>query len=332
MIGYYVHHEGRGHLVRAMAVTAQARMPVTGLSSLARPAGWSGDWIDLPRDDDGTPRGPTRDGVWHWAPRGHEGFGARMTTIARWITTARPAVLVSDVSVEVLVLAALLGVPTAAVLLHGDRRDAPHRSGLGSADVVVAPWPAAHRRPWHDDLGPRLVTTGGFGRYDGRTPPGPPERPSVLVLAGRGGHDISAPDVAAAARATPGWRWSVVGILCGQTPGPVIWRPPTADIWTHLGRATVVVATAGNGVVAEIAAARRPALLLPQQRPFGEQAALAQEVARLCPVRVEDAWPRPGEWPGILDGLAGLDPSGWARHVDGRGARRFATAVEAVAA
>ena len=71
MIGYYVHHHGTGHLHRALTVAPHLPGPVTGLSSLSRPEGWCGPWIQLPRDD----RAPsyagadtTANGVLHWAP------------------------------------------------------------------------------------------------------------------------------------------------------------------------------------------------------------------------------------------------------------------------
>ena len=331
MIGYYVHHDGHGHLARACVVAGAVAMPVTGLSSLPRPEGWRGDWVLLPRDDDGAPRDPDRGGAWHWAPRDHAGFGARMRAIADWIVRARPAALVSDVSVEVLALAGLLGVRTAGVVLHGRRDDPAHRVGFATADLLLAPWPAGHRRPWHDALTTPLVTTGGFGRYDDRVPAPPPRARRVLVLAGGGPHAIDPRDVAGAARATPGWGWDAAG-LGDAGPEPVAWHGWRDETWDLLGAADVVVATAGNGVVAEIAAARRPALLLPQERPFGEQACLAEGVARRCPVHVARAWPAHGEWPGLLEGLAALDGAAWSDHVDGGGLGRFAAAIEELAA
>ena len=45
MIGYYVHHQGRGHLSRLQAVAAHLHTPVVGLSSLPKPAGWHGEWV-----------------------------------------------------------------------------------------------------------------------------------------------------------------------------------------------------------------------------------------------------------------------------------------------
>ncbi|MDF2492882.1 MAG: hypothetical protein K0Q58_1460, partial [Microbacterium sp.] len=81
MIGYYVHHHGRGHLHRATAIAAALGIPVTGLSSLPRPAEWTGDWIELPLDlDDRGPDAPdvTAGGRLHWVPLGVDGLRERM--------------------------------------------------------------------------------------------------------------------------------------------------------------------------------------------------------------------------------------------------------------
>ena len=52
-IGYYVHHQGHGHLHRAQAFAAAWRSSgpeVVGLSTLPRPRAWDGPWVRLPRD------------------------------------------------------------------------------------------------------------------------------------------------------------------------------------------------------------------------------------------------------------------------------------------
>ena len=50
VIGYYVHHQGHGHLSRLQAVAAHLDTRVVGLSSLPEPAGWPGEWVRLARD------------------------------------------------------------------------------------------------------------------------------------------------------------------------------------------------------------------------------------------------------------------------------------------
>ena len=130
MIGYYVHHHGSGHLHRAQSVAAAWPGEVTGLSTLPRPPGWSGDWIQL--DDDAPAAGHpdvTADGNLHWAPVGHTGLSSRMARISSWLEAARPSLLVSDHSVEITLLARLHGVRVVAVVLPGDRSDPAHLLG-----------------------------------------------------------------------------------------------------------------------------------------------------------------------------------------------------------
>ena len=120
MIGWYVHAHGRGHLQRLQCVAAHLRTPVTALSSLPRPDGWTGGWVDLPDDlPTGADRDPTAGGTLHWAPLGHTGFRERTAAIAAWVTQARPALVVVDVSVEVAVLVRALGFPVLRVRHHG---------------------------------------------------------------------------------------------------------------------------------------------------------------------------------------------------------------------
>jgi Glycosyltransferase family 28 C-terminal domain len=331
MIGYYVHHVGRGHQTRALAVAECCHDDVTGLGSLPRPRGWRGDWIELPRDDDPpVAADASRKDAWHWLPPAHDGFRDRMSIIAAWISAQRPRLLVSDVSVEVLVLGALMGVRTAAVVLHGCRDDPPHRLAFATADALIGPWPPSHLQHWHRDYAHRLRATGGFGPYDARgvatTVTG-----RVVVLVGAGPHDLDAADVIRAAAATPEWEWHVVGAADSGDPS-VVWHGWLDDPWQIVSTAEVVVSTAGNGAVAQIAAAQRPAILMPQGRPFDEQLHLARCVGANSPARVIDAWPQQQEWPGLLNATAALDGTTWQEYADGQGAQRFADVLAQAAA
>ena len=93
---------------------------------------------------------------------------------------------------------------------------------------------------------------------------------SVLVLHGSGGSEITARHVREAAAATPGWAWSVLGGAAGQ------W---VDDPWPALCRADVVVTHGGMNAIADVAAARKPAVVVPQARPHGEQLATARALA-----------------------------------------------------
>lgn len=333
-VGYYVHHHGGGHAATAAAAAAAIGDRLVGLGSGPPPPGWAGDWIALPRDDEPRPGGdPTHDGAWQWVPEGHAGFARRMRTVASWVASARPGALVVDVSAEVVALGALLGVPTAAVLLHGRRDDRPHRLAWDSATALVAPWPAAHGEPWQRPWADRTAHLGLLSRFDGRATR--PRRAGrgprrVTVLLPSGAHALDPVAVEAAARATAaGWRWRVVGAPPEVRPGTTTaeWVGHLDDPWPRLVDADVVVAACGAGSVADIAAARRPAVLLPQARPFAEQEALAGHLDGTAPVAVRTRWPDPEDWPALLDEVDALDPDRWAPHHDGRAAARLAAVV-----
>ena len=333
MIGYYVHHVGRGHVHRAGALATVLRDrgdEVTGLSSLEAPAGWPGDWVVLPRDDDGDPRDVTAHGHLHWAPLHHDGLRSRMSAVSAWIDAARPDAVVSDVSVEVLLLARLHGVPTVAVVLPGRRDDAAHTFGLGTADALVGFWPARA-----DGMSPglapgvreRLVPLGALARPSAQhasaehlTAERVPAGPTVALLLGTGGHGVTARDVDAARAATPGWRWTVMDGSAGT------WVADPAPV---LAAADVVITHAGQNALAETAAARRPAIVLPQERPHREQATTGDVLRDGWPAVVLDRWPDLG-WPDLLDQARSLDGQRWAEWCDGHAADRFADVVTAL--
>ncbi len=53
MIGWYVHHVGRGHQTRAAAIRPYLHSDVVTLTSLPAPAD-DPDWVMLDRDDSGS--------------------------------------------------------------------------------------------------------------------------------------------------------------------------------------------------------------------------------------------------------------------------------------
>ncbi|MER6770136.1 glycosyltransferase [Streptomyces bacillaris] len=303
---------------------------MTGLSSLPPPDDWPGPWVRLPRDDDGDPAAfgdVTAGGRLHWAPVLHAGLRERMARIAEWIAATSPALLVSDVSVEVALLARLLGTPTAVVAMRGERTDPPHRTAYDLAALLLAPWPSALPEPgWPRHWSAKTVHTGAFSRFDGRPPAqegGEREGPRrVLLLMGSGGRDISAAEVTEAQAATPDWQWTTLGGPDGR------W---STDPWPALCSADVVVTHAGQNALAECAAARRPALVVPQERPFGEQAATGRALMRGQLALVTPRWPHAGDWAALLEQAHAHGGERWSRWAPGDGAARAARALAAAA-
>lgn len=323
VIGYYVHHVGTGHLRHAQSISAHLPGEVHVLSSLSRPDDWTRRWIPLERDDTGVDvPDPTAHGELHWVPRHHRGLSARMARIAQWIEDERPAVLVVDVSVEVAVFARLMGVPTVVMALPGERTDSAHRVGYATADALVAPWPAdlpemdRHLQPWRD----RTTHVGGLSRFAGRRPYR--HRPAgrrVLVLQGSGGSATTPDDFVDAAAATPGWTW--------RRLGPGAW---SEDPWAEICGADVVVTHAGLGALADVAAARRPTVVIPEARPFGEQSATAAALKSAGIAVTAPAWPAPNEWPDVLHAALCVGGRVWQRWSAGDGAEQAARVIAQV--
>lgn len=350
MIGWYVHDHGSGHRGRLEAVAPHLDVPVTGMGSGPPAAGV--DWLPLPPDTLGPAADdPTAGGALHWSPLGERGMLSRAETVAAWVRASGCRLLVVDVSVEMLLLARLLGVATVAVLQPGRREDRAHLLGYDTAAALLAPWPAAlpTRGRWLAGLGrrdtplqARTTHTGAFSVADRRAPAESlgcalPGRCVALVL-GRGGHGVTVPDVRAAAAATPGWHWHVAGELAPGAGGSVPWSSVVEhgtlpDVRALLAHADVVVGPCGGGLVAEVAASGTPFLALPQPRPFDEQVELAALLDRAGLAEVARSWPSARAWPGLLERLhatAADAPRFWSRWADGGGAARAARLVEQV--
>ena len=232
MIGYYVHHVGRGHLRNALCIAAAVEHEVTGLSSLPRPRGLAGR-VDRtrPRRPAPTPSGtPTRTAGC---------TGRRCTTRAcppgwraspRGSTRRAPLPWSCDVSVEVAVFGRLMGVPTVVMALPGDRADPAHRLGYSVADAMIAAWPAGCQRHGPRPAPDRIHHVGGLSRFADR----PPSR-SAAAGGGAGcwcSRAAAAPastgtDVARAAAATPDWELAAARAAApgATTRGPRCARP-----------------------------------------------------------------------------------------------------------
>jgi hypothetical protein len=346
-LGYYVHHHGRGHLHRALAIVPQLRAPTTILTSLevddrrGDPPEVVGLPLDLPAGEriaDAAGRLPLPP-VLHYAPIGLAGLRERTAALAAWFATADPAVLVVDVSVEVALLARLSGVAPVVVRQHGDRRDPAHRAAYEGAAALLAPWTPAFEDPtapqevrdrtWYVG-GVTRSTAAALDRATARERAGlGTDRPAVVVLTGAGGSEVAPADLVEAARATPDWRWTVVGSGVATAARPA--APAELDVrgWVDdpgvfLRAADVVVTHAGHNAVTEAAVAGARTIVVPAARPFAEQAHKARRLAALEAAVVAPSWPAGHRWPDLLAQAAALDPSVLAGLVADGGARRAA--------
>lgn len=357
MIGYYVHHHGSGHLSRATALARVLGDDLTGLSSLARPAGWTGDWLQLPSDtgpDTDEPVDQTARGALHWVPRRAAGVRARAAALSDWFERARPRVIVTDVSVEVALLARLHGIPVVVVAQPGRRDDEAHRLAYRIADRVIGFWPAGFDvLQAAEPLGERFAAVGALSRFtvaeraDVGTTSGSDGAPDVP---GEGNPDdeglpldnLLAPDLgeilvfSGTGGSGPGALNAVVRAARAALPDrhfTELVDASAAQVETALARASLVFSHCGQNAVAEIASARVPAVLVAEERPFAEQESMASAlagsdlpVAIATPERADAA-----DWVALVARLEAADGDAWAAWVDGSAAERAAQVIRDVA-
>lgn len=327
---WYLHDQGAGHLARARAVLPKVRSPVVVAAGpgIAAEAAWQLDHPvvalpgDIPRVDVPTV------GPWHHAPASTE-VRARSLALAEVVVRHHCTTAVVDVSMEVTVLARLLGLRVVSVRQSGVRTDPPHRAGFDSADVVWV--------PQHPDLEPvddvtdrRSTYTGAFSRFDvGAQPDRAPStgRRTVVLLAGSGGTSL---DTAAwrRARVPDGWHVVIAGPAECWDDGAVRCIGRVDPILPTLLAADVVVTSAGWAATADVVSAGARLVLVPERRPFDEQEVRATALAGAgLAVRVEH-WPRPDALAALLDDAMALAPRRWHRFYDRCGADRAATMID----
>ncbi len=337
-IGWYVHHQGAGHLQRARMVAAALDRPCTILGTLTGLDTAGLDVLDLPDDRpldgadfDGRDGESARPEALHYAPLNHPGLRTRMARIAAWVERTDPALVVVDVSVEVALFARLLSVPTLVVRLAGTRTDQPHLEAFRSAAQVLAAFPEALDGPSVPDWVRAKTFYAGFlgAPAQGQLEAGR----DIVVVFGRGGAGGDLADLAAAARSVPDRAWHVLGPVSGtgMTPDNLHLHGWVPDVEARVARAALLVGGGGDGVVALAAAQGKRFLCLPEPRAYGEQSEKAAALARLGAAIVHEGWPAASAWPELVQAGLALDPAVIRGLHDPDAVRACATAIENLA-
>lgn len=329
-IGYYVHHHGAGHGVRAARIAEALNVPVTLIGSqlpVELPAGVQR--LDLPGD---TAEGMTveRFNVLHYAPLAVDGVRERMAVLAQWFADNWPCLLVVDVSVEVALFARLCSVPVVYMRQHGARDDAAHRLAYESASALLAPYPAAMEAldtpHWVRE---KTTYSGWLSRFVGN-PSTSPERGQVLIITGHGGTGLSAALIEAVARQCPERAFRVAG---GLKPGMLLpnlhWLGPVPDPLEEMRSAEIVIGSASDSLVGEAASLGCRYIAVAEDRPFDEQRHQARRLNELkVAIGLEQGWPPATDWPDMLNAALKLDPERWRDWADADAAARAARFIE----
>jgi predicted glycosyltransferase len=152
-------------------------------------------------------------------------------------------------------------------------------------------------------------------------------------MAGFGGTSGEYSELAETARQNPQWQWWVLG------PVPELLNSPdnlrfvgVVDNPGHfLKGADVVVASAGNNTVMELAQLKARYICIPEARPFDEQLSKARILAHKNAALVLPRWPEPADWQHHLSQVFGTDPEALHSVIVEDAAQRAAEHIEEVA-
>lgn len=293
-IGYFVHHQGRGHAERCAAIAhalpperplvifcarddifpplpAQAR--IVTIPSLFEATGAEAPGLaDLDTPD-----------TLHCAPAGWPGIREAMGIIAGWFREADPALMICDVSGEIAQLARICSVPHVKVVQHGDRSDPGHVAAYRGALGLLAPCHADLAQPdWPDWMIGRMHFAGGLGiapmpdRAEARARLGhAPDDRIALVVSGGGGSGFAQAPIGVGARTLSDWRWHTIGHVerdwYATEPGNLTHHGWVDDAADRIAAADLVIASTGNTTCHQVMAAGLPWIAVPEWRYFDEQ-------------------------------------------------------------
>ncbi|GGE22784.1 hypothetical protein GCM10011390_47730 [Aureimonas endophytica] len=352
-ISFFVHHQGRGHANRTMALAAEfARdRPVSMLT--AGPQLFDGfsrdiEIVPLPNMIGAavpTPRlhaEPTPQ-VMHCVPLGLAEMRRTMRLILDHLDDRQSGLFVVDVSAEIGLLSRVASVPSVQIRMHGDRADIGHVGAYEAAVGMLAPF---DERLEQDDypaaLRAKTFYTGGLcttlaevpTRDEARRRLGlDPKREIIVAVTGGGGSGTPYAPLTVAARAAPDALWLAIGPTHREghetdfaNLAELGW---VANVTDYLAAADLVIASAGDNTVHEIARIGRRLLVLPEWRYFGEQRRKAEALVRLGAAVGAPAWPSDlAAWQDLLAKARALDPAAIAPLYDGEAAAKGAAWLE----
>ena len=300
-IGFFVHHQGRGHARRCEAIIRAMRpRPVTIFT--ADPSILSDDLdvevVALPNMIGAPSTTPGLDALTpperlHCVPLGVEKITDTMAAMVGWAARERPALMVIDVSAEIALLMRLLSVPAIKIRMHGDRNDSFHLAAYDACVGLLAPFDEAIEQADYPAFArSKTCYTGGLcttvdavpDKAEARARLGlAADREVIVAVSGGGGTGTPYAPLTMAARARPQTQWITIGPLHREGHETEFanlenrgWVESPLD---YIAAADLVVASAGDNTVTEIARVGRPFLCVPEWRYFDEQVAKAREMA-----------------------------------------------------
>lgn len=325
-IAFFVHHQGRGHANRTMAVAAEFARDRAVSVLTADPRLFDGfgrdiEIVALPNMigaavptarlyAEPTPQ------VMHCVPLGLDAMRRTMRSILDHLDERGIGLFVVDVSAEIALLARIASVPAVQIRMHGDRSDIGHVGAYEACVGMLAPF---DERLEQDDypahLRAKSFYSGGLCTSVDRVPERAearaklgldPAREIVVAVTGGGGSGTPYAPLTVAARAEPDALWLTLGPTHREghetdfsNLRELGWVSSVTD---YLAAADIVIASAGDNTVHEIARVGGRLIVMPEWRYFAEQTRKAEALVRLGAAVQAPAWP--GDLRGWRDLLA----------------------------
>ena len=353
-ISFFVHHQGRGHARRTMAIVRELppSRPVSVLT--ADPSLFDGferdieiitlpNMIGAPAPTPALHDQPTPS-IMHCVPLGLAPMRQTMRCILDHLDDRDSGLFVIDVSAELALLARIASVPAIKIRMHGNRCDPGHLAAYDACTGMLAPYDARLEQADYPHWArAKTFYTGGLctsthDEHDRRAARAAlglaQDREIVVVMTGGGGAGTPYAPLTMAARAAPDTLFVTVGPLHREGHETDFanlvnhgWVERTGD---YLAAADIVLASAGDNTVHEIARAGRPYICAPEWRYFDEQQRKAQSLAALGAAIHLQTWPGDlAGWQRLLDQARALDVSAQRPLHDPQAARHAADWLEA---
>lgn len=350
-VGFYVHYHGRGHKHRTEAILKHLTIPSSVIASRIHTLPWSGptlsEVIGIECDNEDL----NEEGLdyvadvpsLHFAPLWSENVTKRVAAYTHWMATAKPDLMVVDVSAEISMLTRLASVPQIVMRQHGDRSDPAHINAYAAAHSLLAPFPEM----MEDSITPawvkqKTVYLDGFCRDANATSADTTVKPlstnreasnTIVFLFGRGGGNDVHTRLRDAALALPTHQILVVGKEADESNHPTNlqylgWVNNVSD---YCLSADVVVAAAGHNSVMELGHSRCRFIAIAEPRPFAEQIRKVQILQREDLAIGLEQWPTSHTWPSLVQNALGLNTSKWDNVFRNDGAKQAADHIEEVA-
>ncbi|WNL42044.1 glycosyltransferase [Halomonas sp. PAMB 3264] len=353
-ISFFVHHQGRGHARRAMAIIRHFSedRPVSVMT--ADPSLFDGferaiDVIALPNMigaavptqalyDQPTPS------VMHCVPMGVVEMRQTMRRILDHLDGIDAGLFVIDVSAELALLSRIASVPAVSIRMHGDRNDPGHLGAYEASVAMLAPFDERlEQADYPAHLREKTFYSGGLcttaaavpSREEARRRLGlDPDREIVVALTGGGGAGTPYAPLTVAARAAPETLFITIGPLHlegHETDFANLVNAGWVDnVVEYLAASDIVLASAGDNTVHEVAMLKRPYIVAPEWRYFNEQQRKAERLSELSAAVNMPAWPGDfAGWQAVLEKARGLDVEKLATLYEADAAERAARWLEA---